>query len=146
LTAVYVRVFDLQVPQKIPGFKVLLAVWGVYTAVWMSLEGELWRVLLMGIATTVVVAGYLWQRWLGGKRVGQGVGVGVTAVTGLLIGSGSVMMVLIFMAVKSGLHAHGAEFSPAEIDWLFSQLPLWTAVGLLTGFGLGLVWVGAGER
>ncbi|VAW33726.1 hypothetical protein MNBD_CHLOROFLEXI01-1529 [hydrothermal vent metagenome] len=135
----------MKFPQKIPGFKFLLVVWGVYTAVWISLEGELWRVVLMGVATTVVAAGYLWQRWLGGKQVRRGMGVGITAVIGLLIGSGSVVMVLIFMAVKSGLHAHGAEFRPAEIDWLFSQLPLWTAVGLLTGLGLGLVWVGTGE-
>ncbi|MCP4422741.1 MAG: hypothetical protein GY805_39535 [Chloroflexi bacterium] len=96
----------------------------------------------MGIVTTIVAAGYLWQRWLGGKTVERGVGVLLTAVSGLLIGGGSVVMVLIFMAVKSGLHAHGAEFSPAEIDWLFGQLLLWTAVGLLTGLGLGLVWVG----
>lgn len=124
----------------------MLVVWGVYTAVWMSLEGALWRVVLMGVATTIVAGVYLWQKWWGGKRVRQGIGVLVTAVTGLLIGGGSIVLVLIFMALKSGLHAHGAEFSPAEIDWLFSQLPLWTAVGLLTGLGLGLVWAGGTQN
>ena len=118
----------------------------MYAAVWISLEGELWRVVLMGVAATIVAAGFLWQKWLGGKVVGRGVGMLITAVSGLLIGSGSVVIVLIFMAVKSGLHAHGAEFSPAEIDWLFSQLPLWTAVGLLTGLGVGLIWIGSGSQ
>ena len=30
-------------PQRVPGLKLLLVVWGVYTAVWISLEGALWR-------------------------------------------------------------------------------------------------------
>lgn len=124
----------------------MLIVWGVYAAVWISLEGELWRVVLMGVAATIVAAGFLWQKWLGGKVVRRGVGMLITAVSGLLIGSGSIVIVLIFMAVKSGLHAHGAEFSSAEIDWLFSQLPLWTAIGLLTGLGVGLIWIGSGSQ
>ena len=131
-------------PEKIPGLKLLLIVWAVYTAVWISLEGGLWRVVVMGVATMILVTGQLWQRYLAGKSVGRGLAVVATAVSGLALGVGSGILTLIFMAVKTGLHAHGPEFSAAEVAWVIGQLPLWTAVGLLVGLGLGLIWVGTG--
>jgi hypothetical protein len=134
----------LIVPPKIPGLKLLLIVWGVYTAVWISLEGALWRVVLMGAATTILTLGYLVQRYFGGKTVSRHVGLLLTAVSGLALGGGSGLLSLIFMAVKTGLHTHGPEFSRAEISWVLGNLPLWTAVGLLVGLGLGLIWIGKG--
>ena len=97
----------------------------------------------MGLATAVLLLGYGWQRWLGGKIVRRGLGVLVTAVSGGLLGTGSVLLTFVFMAVKTGLHAHGPEFSQAEIAWVWHILPLWTAVGLLVGLGLGLIWAGS---
>lgn len=132
-------------PQKIPGLRWLLIAWGVYTAVWIGREGALWQVVVMGVVTTILLLGHGWQRWLGGKRLGRGAGVLATAVSGLALGAGSGLLSLVFMAVKTGLHAHGPEFSQAEVGWLFAQLPLWTAVGLLVGLGLGLIWAGAGD-
>ena len=129
-------------PQRVPGLKLLLVVWGVYTAVWISLEGALWRVVIMGVVTTTVALAHLWQRFLGGKTMARGKGVLVTAVSGLVLGAGSSGLTLVFMAVKTGLHAHGPEFSAAEVAWIIGQLPLWTAVGLLVGLGLGLIWAG----
>jgi hypothetical protein len=125
--------------------KLLLIVWGGYTAVWISLEGALWQVMLLGVATTILIVGYLVQRTVGGKTLSRGVGLMVTAVSGLAIGGGSGLLSLIFMAVKTGLHAHGPEFSRAEIGWVWGNLPLWTAVGLLLGLGLGLIWAGIGN-
>lgn len=130
-------------PQKISGWKLLVGVWLGYTAVWISLEGSLLRVIMMGTATAVLLLGHGWQRWLGGKQVGRGVGVLVTAVSGVLLGGGSGLLSLLFMAVKTGLHAHGPEFSQAEIVWVWQMLPLWTAVGLLVGLGVGLIWAGS---
>lgn len=132
-------------PKKIPGLNWLLGIWLLYTAVWITLEGALWQVVTMGTTTAVLLLGHGWQRWLGGKRVGRRAGVLVTAVTGLLLGSGSGIFSLIFMAVKTGLHAHGPEFTQAEIEWVLGMLPLWTAVGLLVGLGLGLIWAGMEE-
>lgn len=136
----------MRFPQKIPGFNWLLVLWIVYTAVWISREGALWQVVIMGVATTILLLGHGWQRWLGGKTVPRGLAVLVTAVSGLTLGGGSSLLSLFFMVVKSGLHAHGPEFSPAELGWVVAQLPQWTAVGLLVGLGLGLIWVGSGER
>lgn len=133
-------------PEKIPGLRLLLGVWAVYTAVWISLEGALGQVIVMGTATAVLLLGHGWQRWLGGRRVGRGLGVLVTAVSGGLLGAGSVLLTFVFMAVKTGLHAHGPEFTQAEIAWVWHVLPLWTAVWLLIGLGLGLIWAGAGQK
>ena len=133
-------------PQKIPGFKLLLMVWGIYTAVWISWEGALIRVAIMGTATMILLLGYGWQQWLGGKMVGRAVGLGVTAVSGSLLGAGSNLLTFVFMAVKTGLHAHGPEFTRAEIAWVWGMLPLWTAVGLLMGLGAGLIWAGMGTE
>ncbi len=132
-------------PKKVPGLRLLLAVWVVYTAVWISLEGALVQVVIMGTATAVLLLGHGWQRWLGGKAVGYGVGVLVTAVSGGLLGAGSGLLTFLFMAVKTGLHAHGPEFTQAEIAWVWHLLPLWTAVWLLVGLGLGLIWAGIGD-
>ena len=65
-------------------------------------------------------------------------GVG-TAVTVALFGFLTALLTLFFMALKTGLHAHGPEFTPSEINWVIARIPLWTAVGLLSGAGLGLV-------
>jgi hypothetical protein len=72
-------------------------------------------------------------------------GVLVTAVSGLALGAGSGLLSLLFMAVKTGLHAHGPEFSQAEIAWVWNGMLLWTTVGLLVGLGLGLIWAGMVE-
>jgi hypothetical protein len=133
-------------PEKIPGLKLLLVIWAVYSAVWISLEGALVQVVVMGTATAVLLLGHGWQRWLGGKTVKRGVGLLVTAVSGGLLGAGSALLAIVFMAVKTGLHAHGPEFTQAEIAWVWNVLPLWTAVWLLVGLGVGLIWAGTGSK
>jgi NhaP-type Na+/H+ or K+/H+ antiporter len=52
---------------------------------------------------------------------------------------GSSLLTLVFMAIKTGLHAHGPEFTLQEIQWVSQQTPLWAAVGLLIGLGLGML-------
>ena len=65
--------------------------------------------------------------------------VGVASVVGTLSGVMAVGLTLIFMALKTGLHAHGPEFTPREINWLIQQLPLWSIIGLLLGIGTSLI-------
>ena len=132
----------MQIPRKIPGLKPVLVLFAVYTAVWIALEGELWRVVVMGVGSTAVSLGYGWQKWLGGRLVDGWKWWGVTAVTGLLFGVGSGLLSLVFMAVKTGLHAHGPEFTPAEINWVLQQIPTWAVAGLLAGLGLALLTKG----
>ncbi len=132
----------MKIPNKLPALKLVTTLLAVYTAVWISLEGSLGRVLVMGVGVTLVMAGQLMQRYLGGRAVSVGAWVGITAVLGLLTGIISVGMTLVFMAVKTGLHAHGPEFTQAELSWVMQQLPLWGIVGLLAGTAVGLLTIG----
>jgi hypothetical protein len=63
------------------------------------------------------------------------------ALWGLALGAGTVLTTLFLMAVKTGLHAHGPEFSAADINNVWQQLALWSLVGLLGGLGLGLLLI-----
>jgi hypothetical protein len=82
----------------------------------------------------------------GGKRLPAWKWMGVTAVTGLAIGFFSAILTLVFMAVKTGLHAHGPEFRPQEISWLIQQIPFWTTGGFLAGLGVGLIRTGTSDQ
>ncbi len=125
--------------EKRPYLKWLTAVYILYALVWMSLEGSLVGVVIMGAGTTAVSLAYLAQRYLGGRSWSLRAWLGGTAVLGLLFGLGSGLLTLAFMAVKTGLHAHGPEFTPQQIAWVWQQTPLWAAVGLLAGLGLGMI-------
>jgi len=132
-------------PAKIPGLRPFLWLFFVYTAVWISLEGALWRVVVMGVGVTAVTLAFSLQRVVGGKRFSKvGFVVLLTAV-GLVFGAFSSLFTLIFMAIKTGLHAHGPEFTLAELAWVWRQLPVWAGAGGFAGGGLGLVLVWLGD-
>ena len=127
----------MQVPERIPGLKAATILLGLYAAVWITLEGAVPQVVALGLGVATVGAGHLMQKYLGGRRLPVGRWLAVAAAAGFSIGLGSSILTLAFMAVKTGLHAHGPEFTPAEIAWVLRQIPLWTAAGLLLGLGLG---------
>jgi hypothetical protein len=133
-------------PAKIPGLRPFLWLLFAYTAVWISLEGALWRVVVMGVGVTAVTLAFLLQRMAGGKRFSTVGFVLLLTAVGLTFGALSSPAALLFMAIKTGLHAHGPEFSPAELAWVWRQLPLWTGAGGFAGGGLGLVLVWLGGR
>lgn len=117
----------------------LSVAWVVYAIVWMMREGELRQVVLFGVWTAFMLLAFLYRRVFGESPPAGRTAVFVSAVWGSLLGFGSILATLILMAVKTGLHAHGPEFSPDEIAWLMRQAPLWTLAGLLAGTGLGLL-------
>jgi hypothetical protein len=129
----------MKIPPKFADFKLFVIIFSIYTAAWIALEGSLWRVVVMGVGSTAVALNFGWQKWLGGRFVKGWKWWGVTAVTGFLFGLGSGLLSLVFMAIKTGLHAHGPEFTPAEINWVWQQTPIWAAAGLLAGLGLAQI-------
>jgi hypothetical protein len=129
----------MHIPAKIPGLKFITVLMGIYAAIWISLEGTLWRVMLMGVGVTAVSLLHLLQKYGGGRVISWPRWLGLTAIIGLLFGLGSSLLTLVFMAIKTGLHAHGPEFTLQEIQWVSQQTPLWAAVGLLIGLGLGML-------
>jgi hypothetical protein len=132
----------MQLPDNLPGLRWLTGLIIVYGVVWLSLEGMLWRVVVMGAGTTAVSTLHLLQKWVNGRFIPVKWWVGLTAVTGLLTGLTSVGTTLLFMVIKTGIHAHGPEFTPAEITWIVQQLPLWAVIGFLIGSSLGLLTAG----
>ena len=80
------------------------------------------------------------RRILGGRRV-TGIKLGILlALLGTLYGALSNIMVLVFMTIKTGAHAHGPEYTTFQIDWIINQLPYWAVAGLLAGIGFGLLF------
>jgi hypothetical protein len=132
----------MQIPSRFPGLRLFSILVAIYAAVWISLEGAKQQVILLAIAFMLVITGYLVQRYLGGKQLSARRWLLYSAGLGVIIGLGSAFLTLIFMAVKTGLHGHGPEFTQAEIEWVIGQIPLWTLTGLIAGLGLGLLMTG----
>lgn len=126
----------------LPGWRVAAAFLGVYAAIWMALEGDLRLDLALSAWTLVVALWFLANRYLAGRALPLSRWLVLAALTGLAFGAGLVLLTLFFMALKTGLHAHGPEYTPAELTWVLGRLPVWSAIGALAGLGLGLMAVG----
>jgi hypothetical protein len=126
-------------PKKIPGLKWLAILTAVYGLIWMSLEGNLVQVVLLGTAVSVTLTGHFVQRYIGGRYFRLPGWLAAAQAGGLLAGLGSGILTFCFMALKTGLHGHGPEYSAAEIEWVLGMIPLWGLAGLAAGLGLGLL-------
>ncbi|MFT5193532.1 MAG: hypothetical protein ACI9EW_001394 [Cellvibrionaceae bacterium] len=112
---------------------------------WMAFEGILWLVVSIGIVLTII-----WV-WVGLKQVRpkmEGWLVNLTgfatiavlwSAAGAFSGFIAPLSIVALMVFKTGIHSHGPEFSPYEIEWVLSQSLRWGLLGLLAGFGVGLV-------
>jgi hypothetical protein len=128
----------MKIPTKIPGMRWLTAIVGLYGLIWISLEGALWQAILLALGLGLLGASYLLQRSLGGRNISAGRWMMLSFVLGGGGGLACNLLTLVLMAIKTGLHGHGPEFTPAEIGWLFRQVPLWAIAGGLAGLGLGM--------
>jgi hypothetical protein len=133
-------------PPKNPGLKWLTVLVGLYAVVWISLEGALWQAILLAVGLIVLGVGYLLQRILGGRHITSLRWLLLCSGLGAASGAGSALLTLAVMAVKTGLHGHGPEFTTADIEWVLNQLPLWTMAGLIAGLGLGLLSMATQRR
>jgi hypothetical protein len=132
----------MRIPEKIAGLRPLTILLAVYFVVWIVLEGDLTQTVVLGVGSSVVAAANLWQRWGRGRELSRGFWLLLMTGTGLVLGAAAVFVTLFFMAVKTGLHAHGPEFTPAEIRWVVDQLPLWAITATLTTLGLASLILG----
>ena len=131
----------MKIPRSIPYFKLAVAAAGLYAVIWMILEGDIRRdILLAACSLTFGGAAAVTRRW-GGRTLPAGRGVLLAAAVGLCGGVGIALLTLFLMALKTGLHAHGPEYTTAEIMWVWRQLPVWGGAGALGGLGLGLLLV-----
>ena len=129
----------MQLPDRVRGIKWITVLWALTAVIWIMLEGDLRQTILLGLLSCIVLLGHLANKVLSGRTFTLGVWLLWSALFGTLLGLGSALLTLFFMAIKTGLHAHGPEFSAQEIEWIFQQIPLWTLAGLLAGLGIGLL-------
>jgi hypothetical protein len=129
----------MTLPLTIPALRPAAVLLALYSAVWISLEGNLPQTLALGIGLTAVSLLHLLQRTLGGRRLSLPAWLTTAAASGLALGAGSILLTLFLMAFKTGLHAHGPEFTAAQIAWVWNQLLLWSLAGLLAATGLALL-------
>ena len=127
---------------RMPFLKIAAGLLILYAMVWISLEGRLGQVLLLAFGVTIVGTAFAWQRYLAWSKNAPWRWLAATALTGLLGGLFMGLLVITLMAIKTGLHGHGPEFIPDQVSWVINQIPLWSAVGLLTGLGTGVLIAG----
>ncbi|MBP6789247.1 MAG: hypothetical protein KA170_16775 [Candidatus Promineofilum sp.] len=137
----------MRVPSRVPYVRAATLLWGVYALVWLALEGDVGRDGLLAGWGLALLALWVAVRLLGGRELGPGRVAALGAAAGLGWGAALGPAVLLLMAVKTGLHAHGPEYSAAQIAAVVGQWPFWAGAGVLAGAGVGLLaLVLAGDR
>jgi hypothetical protein len=130
----------MKIPERVPRLRWFTLVWTVCALVWVTLEGDLPLTLLFAVLTAILMLAAIVRKSLAGRTVSLTIWLLATAVSGVLLGLGSALLILFLMAIKTGLHAHGPEFSTVEVSWVLQQIPLCAAVGLVGGLGVGLLF------
>jgi hypothetical protein len=133
-------------PRNLPGRRGATVIIAVYAIIWLALEGELWRDFLLSALLLVLILWHLGARYLAGRSLSLTRWLALAASAGFAYGVGLVLLTLFLMALKTGLHAHGPEYSPAEIAWVWTRLWKWGLAGLVAGLGMGLLIAGISPR
>lgn len=136
----------MQIPARFPGLRAATLLLAAAAAIWIAPEGNLALDLALSAAGILVLLAHLVERSLGGARLSPRRWLLLMAFVGLLAGGGTAFLTLLLMLVKTGLHAHGPEYTVAELASVVGSIPLWAAAGLLAGAGVGLVTLAMGRR
>lgn len=116
---------------------------GLYSVVWISLEGRLWQSIALATGFVLLSSNLAYERYLRDSAFSRLRQLAFTGVLGLVAGFLVGLLTLLFMAIKTGLHSHGPEFQQSEFIWVLSQIPIWSSAGLLGGLGISLLVIGA---
>lgn len=109
---------------------------------WMPFEGILTLVMPVGILLTViwVAVGVNYYgdsaRQFFSEIIGE---IVVWSAAGGAAGLLAPLTIVGLMILKTGIHAHGPEFTPLETRWVLNQFFKWMGIGLLIGLGIGLI-------
>lgn len=126
--------------------KVATLLFGLCAAIWIILEGQLWRAVGMGTFAAALLIGSLLSRLVLDRRLSRIQIVAVCSLAGLLFGFGSGFFTLSAMTIKTGLHGHGPEFTREQISWVVHQMPRWSLAGLVGGLGSAGVFLSFREQ
>jgi hypothetical protein len=136
----------MQLPAHFPGLRLATLLLLAVAVVWIAPEGNLANTLALAIALTLLLLTHLAERRLGGNRLAGRQWLLALTLLGLAAGLGSGLLALLLMALKTGLHGHGPEFSAEEINWVLASIPVWAPAGLLAGSGLALLTLALRRR
>lgn len=136
----------MQIPARFPGLRLATLLLVAAAIIWIAPEGDLVSAVALSVALTLLLLTHTARRCLGGKTLSSGRWLAALSLFGLAAGLGSGLLALLLMAVKTGLHAHGPEFSAGEIAWVLRSTPAWAAAGVLGGAGLGLLALALARR
>lgn len=136
----------MRIPDRIPGLRLATLLLAVAAIVWIAPEGDLTSAVTLSVTLTLLLLTHAARRWLGGKTLSSGRWLAALSLLGLAAGLGSGLLTLLLMAVKTGLHAHGPEFTAGEIAWVLRNTPVWAAAGFLGGASLGLLSLALARR
>lgn len=109
---------------------------GAAILLWLPFEdtGIRWVVLFAGAISALLAAGVLQKRALSGWPSWMS-----HPLTGLLAGAAVTPIAFLLMALKSGVHGHGApDFTPQQVTSLLNSTPLFGLAGGIIGLGTGL--------
>lgn len=128
----------MNIPPPIPALRLFTILTAVYFFIWIPQEGNLTSSMALAATLALLSWGHWLQRrqprWLRPWQWAL-----LLAAGGAYVGLAAAAGALLLMALKTGLHAHGPEFTPAEILWVMQQAPWWGGAGCLAGLGLGFL-------
>ncbi len=147
------RLSRMRPPQPVE-FHPRLPVWlrisfiflGLFILLWLPVEDRSVVVVLL-ISGGVSILGLLaflnlqQQRWATAEETGGGKKkILWVPLAGLLTGAAVTLAAIALMALKTGMHGHGApDYSPEQVSLVLRAAPLWMCVGLIFGV-LAAVW------
>ncbi|MDT8306595.1 MAG: hypothetical protein RRC07_11720 [Anaerolineae bacterium] len=136
----------MDIPARFPGLRVATMLLIAGAIIWIALEGNLTRVLLLASATTLIVTAHVLQWLFGGRLLAPVRWLVHLALAGLVAGAAIPVLTLLLMVLKTGLHGHGPEFTAADFIWVSNNVFAWSGGGLLGGTGLGLITLALRRR
>ena len=132
----------MKIPHRVPHLWLAVLLWGLYALLWTRLEASLARDGLLAGWGLALLGVWLVARAFGGRALGAGQVAALGAAVGLAWGAALGPAVLLLMALKTGLHGHGPEYTAAQIGWVVAQWVWWVGAGGIAGVGLALLWLG----
>jgi hypothetical protein len=122
--------------------------WALLAFLWIQVEDQSPQgaVILAGLcmAVAAVQAGHRAAAAALRQRLGP---VKSSFLVGVAAGLAVAPFALLLMTTKSGLHAHTApEYTSDQMVWVLLRMPIWTAVGGLTGLAIGLISLARREK
>jgi hypothetical protein len=120
---------------------------GIFILLWLPVEdSSLTLVLTISVCTSILgvlaLLSLQLQRWASAAQEGEtGLqdrqgrkAILVYPLAGMLAGVAVTLAAIAWMAIKTGVHGHGApDYTPAQVSLVIRLAPLWVGLGLITG-------------